>query len=215
MDGPTATLQRPFHPVPRHIQPQPPHAFQQPPVHAHSALAPQLESELQGLDHADAHAYSPQFHTQFDETPSRQVLHSTNAFDQRQPQPQPRFTEIRANALHTPRNQQSNAVQHPAGQFGILTPHPSLPSQLHLPNGLQNEQDLFPSPEQNGAKEGGHFSNMKFVPDPPNLEEWRTRLFNVDDTMTLTEDEYGNPIGLLVFADLKPMVQVPDLLPAR
>lgn len=192
MDGPTAALQRPFHPVPRHIQPQaqPPHPFQQSPVHhAHSALAPHLESELQGLDHADAQAYSPQFHTQFDETPARQVLHSTNAFDQRPAQPQPRFTEIRANALHTPRSQQNNALQHQAGQFGILTPHPALPSQPHLPNGLQNDQDLFPSPDQNDGREGGHFSNMKFVPNPPNLEGWRTRLFNVDDIITLTEDE--------------------------
>ena len=94
--------------------------------------------------------------------------------------------------MHTPRSQQNNALQHQAGQFGILTPHPALPSQHHLPNALQHEQDLFPSPDQNGGKEGGHFSNMKFVPNPPNLEEWRTRLFNVDDIITLTEDECVN-----------------------
>jgi hypothetical protein len=31
---------------------------------------------------------------------------------------------------------------------------------------------------------------MKLVPDPPDLEYWREKLFNVDETITLTEDQY-------------------------
>jgi glutathione S-transferase len=37
---------------------------------------------------------------------------------------------------------------------------------------------------------GGHFSGMKLVENPPDLEQWRERLFNVDETITLTEEEF-------------------------
>lgn len=38
----------------------------------------------------------------------------------------------------------------------------------------------------------GHsqFQGLKLVPNPPDLEEWREKLFNVDDMITLTEEEY-------------------------
>ena len=55
---------------------------------------------------------------------------------------------------------------------------------------LQNELDLRPVPVTDGGATEGHFSNMKRVLDPPNLAEWRQRLFDVDETITLTEDEY-------------------------
>lgn len=34
-------------------------------------------------------------------------------------------------------------------------------------------------------------AGMKIVPDAPNLEYWRNRLFNVDEMITLSEEEYG------------------------
>lgn len=56
---------------------------------------------------------------------------------------------------------------------------------------------------------------MKFVPNPPNLDEWRTRLFNVDDIITLTEEECVNISLSLVLADLVEIDQVSNLLPTR
>ncbi len=38
-------------------------------------------------------------------------------------------------------------------------------------------------------KSNGHLST-KIVVDPPNLAEWRQKLFNVDDIITLSEEEY-------------------------
>jgi hypothetical protein len=39
-----------------------------------------------------------------------------------------------------------------------------------------------------------HFGSMKIVPNPPDLDAWRERLFNVDEPITLTEEQYILPI---------------------
>lgn len=36
---------------------------------------------------------------------------------------------------------------------------------------------------------GTDFKGLKIVPDPPDLQEWRERLFNVEDTIVLSEEE--------------------------
>ncbi|KAJ5709666.1 hypothetical protein N7493_009957 [Penicillium malachiteum] len=36
----------------------------------------------------------------------------------------------------------------------------------------------------------GQLTGMRLVPDPPDLEHWRHRLFNVDEIITLTEEEF-------------------------
>ncbi|KAL1846534.1 hypothetical protein Plec18167_005352 [Paecilomyces lecythidis] len=58
---------------------------------------------------------------------------------------------------------------------------------------LQKEGDLLGSgggePVATG-KTDGHFGGMKLIPYPPDLEEWRERLFNVDETITLTEEQF-------------------------
>lgn len=40
------------------------------------------------------------------------------------------------------------------------------------------------------ASFAGQLQGMRMVPDPPNLEYWRNRLFHVDEMITLSEDEY-------------------------
>ncbi|KAL1957818.1 hypothetical protein VTO42DRAFT_5536 [Malbranchea cinnamomea] len=35
-----------------------------------------------------------------------------------------------------------------------------------------------------------HFSNMKLIPNPPDLQKWREKLFNVEDTIVLSEEEF-------------------------
>ena len=145
-------------------------------------------------------------------------LQGRNPFDTSQydARTQPRFHEIRSNVSVNGFQQ----IQHPAqenpfeelprastrqqhgqtkdgGQFGVLTPYPQLPTQPRSHNEalgqLQNEIDLRPKPITDGGTTEGHFSNMKMIPNPPDLEEWRNKLFAVDDTITLTEDEYVDP----------------------
>lgn len=43
----------------------------------------------------------------------------------------------------------------------------------------------------------GELRGFKAIPDPPNLEYWRDRLFNVDEMITLSEDEYVDFFSLL------------------
>ena len=46
------------------------------------------------------------------------------------------------------------------------------------------------NPNAGHEEGGGHFSGMKLVENPPDLQLWRERLFNVDETITLTEEEF-------------------------
>lgn len=147
--------------------------------HNHPTLVSQLD-----LDTADPFEFHPHLETH----PSLHHLQSRNAFEQR-PLP-PRFHEVRS---HVPSNPQRSNAFGRGGQFGVLTPHLQLPSQPQSHQEAlgrsQNEIDLRPVSVQDGGTIEGHFSNLKMVPDPPNLELWRKRLFDVDELITLTEDE--------------------------
>lgn len=46
-----------------------------------------------------------------------------------------------------------------------------------------------------------HLGGLKIVPNPPDLNAWRERLFNVDEPITLTEEQYASNISHLVFSD--------------
>jgi len=155
--------------------------------------------------------FDPQLETQ----PVPNIHVGPNPFEQdhfgTRPHPQPRFHEIRSNApipslQNTPFNhggqfgafprriQQKPGTSSQGGQmFGILMPQQQAPNnpQSHTEalGRLQNEIDLRPVPITDGGTTEGHFSNMKLVPDPPHLEEWRQRLFDINETITLTEDE--------------------------
>jgi hypothetical protein len=37
-----------------------------------------------------------------------------------------------------------------------------------------------------------HFQGLKLIAEPPDLDAWRQKLFDVDDTITLTEEEYAS-----------------------
>lgn len=49
-----------------------------------------------------------------------------------------------------------------------------------------------PAPEGDDAPSSSHaqFQDLKLVAEPPDLEAWRQKLFDVDKTITLNEDEY-------------------------
>jgi hypothetical protein len=39
----------------------------------------------------------------------------------------------------------------------------------------------------------GQFEGLRLIPNPPNLDEWRNKLFHVEDTITLTEEQQVYP----------------------
>ena len=176
-------------PLPSHFQHQPlhdPNLFQ-PPPHHHSIVS-QLD-----LDPTDPF----QFNAQFDAPNSLSHLQPRNVLDP-QLQQESRFPDIQPpgsqHARHLPsRPGAKTPTPAQGGQFGVLTPHLQVPNrpQTHHESldRLQNDFDIRPVAEAVGDSAGGHFSNLKMIPDPPNLDAWRSRLFNVDDVIELTEEE--------------------------
>jgi glutathione S-transferase len=54
---------------------------------------------------------------------------------------------------------------------------------------------LDPGPTDPVAFTGpGELQGFKLVPNPPHLDYWRERLFNVDEMITLSEEEYADSI---------------------
>ena len=77
----------------------------------------------------------------------------------------------------------------------MLTPHNHVPNHTYVQQPalerIQHESEMVQerSASGPGKKDGGHFVGMKMVPDPPDLDMWREKLFNVNETITMTEDE--------------------------
>lgn len=178
------------------------------PSQHHSTLVPQLDIDPTADPFQQYHPQHPQL---------VHHLQQRNAFEQLPPPHLPRFHTVRHDvrsqlpstlqqSLQSQQNNESNSSFSRGGQFGVLTPHAQLSTQnsnhQEALGRLQNEVDLRPGPAQEGGTTDGHFSNLKMVPDPPNLEQWRKRLFDLDDTVTMTEDEYGLQLGSPVRANL-------------
>ncbi len=135
-----------------------------------------------------------QFNPHLENHPHLHPLQHRSAFEPLPP-PQSRFPDVRNHVpVTTQQNNDDNNSFNRGGQFGVLTPHAQLSNQpsnhQEALGRLQNEIDLRPAPVQDGGTTEGHFSNLKMVPDPPNLEEWRKRLFDLDEIITMTEYEY-------------------------
>ena len=64
----------------------------------------------------------------------------------------------------------------PAHDFSGSEAFNGLPSDLNLPDDL---------PEKNDS----HLEGLKLVPNPPDLEVWREKLFHIEEPITLTEEE--------------------------
>jgi glutathione S-transferase len=62
-----------------------------------------------------------------------------------------------------------------------------------VPPPQQQIKQQAQSPPQDGdsgpSTGHGQFQGLKMIANPPNLEAWRRRLFDVDDMITLDEDE--------------------------
>ncbi|KAI9738543.1 MAG: hypothetical protein M1818_005440 [Claussenomyces sp. TS43310] len=70
-------------------------------------------------------------------------------------------------------------------QFGVLTPATAEHNSL---NGLHQDGDAFASPDR--PDQSHHHASTRIVGNPPNLQEWRQKLFNVDGMITLSEEEF-------------------------
>lgn len=160
----------------RSLQPQASQAIQHGQTHlGHHTLASQAGLDLTGLDDHD-----PVFHSDLRlQDPSAHSFQSSNPFDRSHGH---RAIQVQNNAgPHTPHQHSGSS----GGQFGILTTG----SIQHNSIGrLQQEDDIFGTPERSDQKSNGHLST-KIVVDPPNLAEWRQKLFNVDEMITLSEEE--------------------------
>ncbi|OAL50459.1 hypothetical protein IQ07DRAFT_426807 [Pyrenochaeta sp. DS3sAY3a] len=69
----------------------------------------------------------------------------------------------------------------------------SQPVSIHSQHGrLPPSEGLEQGRETEDSPLAGHgqFHGLRLVTDPPDLETWREKLFNVDDIITLTEDEF-------------------------
>jgi hypothetical protein len=85
-----------------------------------------------------------------------------------------------------PQQIQQSPIQRLPQQIGelearheFLQPQQQAPAQIPVP-----EVDDAP------VTNHGQFEGLRLIPDPPDLDLWREKLFHVDDTITLTEDEY-------------------------
>lgn len=163
----------------RSLQPQAAQAIQHGQAHlGHHPLTSQNGLDLGGLDDNDA-----VFHQDLRlQDPNAHAYPSPNPFDRNHGHRPPHPSHIQNNGSPlTP--QQHN---HSGGQFGILT---TPANQHHAIGRIQEEEaHLFGSPDGSDQKSIGHLST-KVVIDPPNLAEWRQKLFNVDEMITLSEDE--------------------------
>lgn len=101
---------------------------------------------------------------------------------------------------HThPQQPQFHHPQQHHGQFGILapTPIPQLPVTPHQQHHhsiafAQEELDVANGGSAQPDSRGGHggVPEDRLVFDPPDLEIWRERFFNVDDVIVLTNEQY-------------------------
>jgi glutathione S-transferase len=141
---------------------------------ANHTLASQPGLDLSGLDDNDG-----VYHGDLHRLQTQQVFHSPNGFDHAHGQGQ-RHGHAQTNGTpHTPQQHGGNA------QFGVLTPASAQHNSIAR---LQQEDNIFGAADAGDQTSNGHLPTA-IVPDPPNLEEWRAKLFNVDEMITLSEEE--------------------------
>ncbi|KAF3043259.1 hypothetical protein E8E12_010063 [Didymella heteroderae] len=152
--------------LPQQFAPLPPHALHYEQQFApQQQYAPQSYQQIQQVHHPQHHAHvtSPPFG--LTPGPAHQI-HTPHA--------------------HTPIHTTPRIAQRPL-QTAQQTPIQQSPQQQQYSSPL--ESVAGPSDETTLANHG-QFKGLKLIPNPPNLEEWRQRLFDVDEIITLTEEQF-------------------------
>ncbi|KAI1872454.1 hypothetical protein JX265_005334 [Neoarthrinium moseri] len=179
------------HPQPQ-TQPQPhPHPHPHPHQHAHSLPdLPHLQSAptvplLQPAPHQQQQQQQQQQHPQLLDAPRIIASPPTPAQPAPPAQPPPPHS---APPTHGPSRSRA--------QFGVITPTPIAPNiaQARQEDDFLAQPANLAGPPTTGADSGesrphGQLVN-RIVVDPPDLEAWRDKLFNVDDMILLTNDEF-------------------------
>lgn len=168
-------------------------SHQYPPQHLHDG----------GIFHSQTHPHASSLVSQLDLDPTNPFqfqpnlethhplhnLQSRTAFDQG---PLPRFHEIQS---LTNTNPHEHHAYNRGGPYGGIAPHHELPSQfqpqLETTERPQNEADSRSASMQYSGGTKRHLENLKIIPNPPDLEQWRKKLFDVDGLITMTEDQYA------------------------
>lgn len=138
----------------------PPETIPSPPRSANDGLDPRVQQAGLSLNNDEGLIVDPSHHPGPQEPPTSQLQHDLNQ------------------EFMTPRNKEMEMPSYPSQPLPqTLVPHFQSPPQLEvLQPGGTNQND-------------GHFKNMKLVADPPDLQKWREKLFNVEDTIVLSEEE--------------------------
>ncbi|KAI1058304.1 hypothetical protein LB506_000087 [Fusarium annulatum] len=89
--------------------------------------------------------------------------------------------------IHAMHNSATIATPAALGQFGILAPIAVSVPVVETPADRIFSVQNNAHPQEIG-RSGGHLSS-KIIVDPPDLEMWRNKLFNVDETIVLTHEE--------------------------
>jgi glutathione S-transferase len=134
------------------------------------------------------------------------ALHAPNPFEQHgaglEPHSQSQFHALPPNGFQHPATTRFNLLAAPQPQQ-IQAPPPPRPQppqqqlqqvplpQPQVPQRIQQLEPQGPTVQDDDAPVTNHgqFEGLKLIPNPPDLEAWRDKLFHVDDTITLTEEE--------------------------
>jgi glutathione S-transferase len=170
----------------------------------HRTLASQLEGQL-GPDFDPNNCYPHSFST------ANNVYAQSQAQSQPQPrvplqsqQPNGRQPAVDHSPTHHNVQSGNNTFNTGGARYPALAAEQQYQNQqpltLYTPVRALQQQESSPGAFQGGTSDhnvnggneegGGHFSGMKLIENPPDLAQWRERLFNVDDTITLTEEEF-------------------------
>ncbi|OCL01324.1 hypothetical protein AOQ84DRAFT_329167 [Glonium stellatum] len=180
-------------PALRTLQPatlQPLHQPQDAQLHHHALQS--LASNLQGLDAADPGALFQQRFHGLSDPPHSHALQGPNPFNH-------------GTLPHVHHPQQSLPQGYPQHndngcQFSILATQQSHLGDVgnasraqpsHVSH-LSQDNEFVQILDQGNTilKSDGQFEGLKIIPHPPDLQVWRERLFNVDDTIVLTEGRF-------------------------
>ena len=166
-----------------------------------NAFTAHLDPALQALDPEDA--FTAHFGPQLESPAHEQHLQVGNGFARRA------SAGFEHDQAHTGPSRQRRKHQVPGGgQFAVLVPQTQAPNHTYVQHEvlerIQQENDLIQMTRSASGqgKKDGHFADMKMIPNPPNLQTWRERLFHVNETITLSEEEYM-PFSSLILHQTK------------
>ncbi|KAI1767687.1 hypothetical protein GGR53DRAFT_481190 [Hypoxylon sp. FL1150] len=198
-------------PAPPGTEPLHHHAHVQPSQQSHHYRVPNLSShpslDLSALesDPAAFQSHLQRLHAEANAVPvvRADYAHPQDGFDHEPPNPahmlQHTHNQTTSDLHHTPLQQHaplpspSHSAPPAHGQFGILAQNAIAPPNV-VPQ-LQQDEDMFSQPAHissaDGPEQRPHGQLVsKIVVDPPDLRVWRDKLFNVDDTIILTNDQF-------------------------